>query len=149
MKLKNHLFNACENHLTERITRLNKAINELETDLGNETKSSAGDKYETSREMINAEINKLSGQLQNFRQLQAILEMAQQRPSSKTVQLGSLVNTSAANYLLTIPAGEIILENEKFYAIGINSPIGKAMLGKKAGEIVNFNETEMTIKAIF
>jgi len=55
------LIKACEEYLNTRIAVIRKAMNGLKEDLENESKSSAGDKYETGREMINIEWNKLQG----------------------------------------------------------------------------------------
>lgn len=148
IELKSQLFGVCGNYLTKRLIRLNNAIGELETDLGNETKSSAGDKYETSREMINAEINRLSGQLQHFKQLEDIFKMAKKGPTSKTIQLGSVVQTNQANYFLLIPVGEIKIDNQKFYGIGVDSPIGKLILGKRVGERFSFREQAIEIEKV-
>ena len=107
MTQKEQLFKSCETYLNERIDRISAALKDLEADLENETKSSAGDKYETGREMINLEWNKLSVQLQQFRRLNETLEMAKSRPVTDSIQLGSLVQTSVANYFVAIPAGQV------------------------------------------
>ncbi|SDR88050.1 hypothetical protein SAMN04487764_0922 [Gillisia sp. Hel1_33_143] len=147
--MKEQLFTACKDYLEERINRIQSSLEDLNEALQNETKSSAGDKYETSREMINTEVNKLSVQLQQFKKLQATLEMARIRKDSTTVQLGSAVKTSAANYFLAIPAGEINSGKEKFYAIGVNSPVAQALMGKAVSENFSFNGKENKILDIF
>lgn len=114
-------------------------MKDLEESLENEFKSSAGDKYETGREMINLEFDKLTGQLGEFRKLERTLTMARRKAPANTIQLGSLVKTSVANYFIVIPAGEILDGNEKFYAIGANSPVAQALLGKKVKESFDFN----------
>ncbi len=137
--MKEQLFEACKNYLDHRINRILAAMKDLEESLENESKSSAGDKYETGREMINLEFDKLTGQLREFRKLEETLLMAWRKVPAKTIQLGSLVKTSAANYFIVIPAGEISDGNEKFYAIGANSPVAQALLGKKVGADFSFN----------
>lgn len=114
-------------------------MKDLEESLENESKSSAGDKYETGREMINLEFDKLTGQLREFRKLEGTLTMASRKAPAKNIQLGSLVRTSVANYLIAIPAGEISVGNKKFYAIGANSPVAQALLGKEEGADFSFN----------
>lgn len=114
-------------------------MKDLEESLENESKSSAGDKYETGRAMINLEFEKLSGQLSEFRKLDGTLAMAWRKAPSHSIQLGSLVKTSNANYFIAIPAGEISNGNEKFYAIGANSPIAQALLGKNEKDSFDFN----------
>ncbi len=146
--MREKLLAKCADYVEERMSRLQSSIKDLEHDLGNETKSSAGDKYETSREMMNTEINKLQNQLQSFKKLKEVLAVIENRKASTTVQLGSIVKTSAANYFISIPVGEIMVEEEKFYAIGLNSPIGKLLLGKQEGEKFIFQQKEFSIKKI-
>ena len=146
--MREKLLAKCADYVEERVSRLQSSIKDLEHDLGNETKSSAGDKYETSREMINTEINKLQNQLQSFKKLKEVLVVIENRKASTTVQLGSIVKTDAANYFISIPVGEIKVEEEKFYAIGLNSPIGKLLLGKQEGEQFIFQQKEFSIKKI-
>ncbi|MBQ0737838.1 transcription elongation factor [Aquimarina celericrescens] len=146
--MREKLLAKCADYVEERVSRLQSSIKDLEHDLGNETKSSAGDKYETSREMINTEINKLQNQLQSFKKLKEVLAVIENRKASTTVQLGSIVKTNAANYFISIPVGEIKVEEEKFYAIGLNSPIGKLLLGKQEGEQFIFQQKEFSIKKI-
>ncbi|WP_304139602.1 transcription elongation factor [Mesonia mobilis] len=146
--MREKLLAKCADYVEERVSRLQSSIKDLEHDLGNETKSSAGDKYETSREMMNTEINKLQNQLQSFKKLKEVLAVIENRKASTTVQLGSIVKTSAANYFISIPVGEIMVEEEKFYAIGLNSPIGKLLFGKQEGEKFIFQQKEFSIKKI-
>lgn len=148
MTQKEQLFESCETYLNERIDRISAALKDLEADLENETKSSAGDKYETGREMINLEWNKLSVQLQQFRRLNETLEMAKSRPVTGSIQLGSLVQTSVANYFIAIPAGQVKLKEEVFFCIGANSPIAQVFLGKRQGDALNFNGKQLSILSV-
>lgn len=139
LNLKQQLIVVCESYVEERINRALAGIKDLDEALKMESKSSAGDKYETGRAMINLEFDKLLIQLEQYKGLEKTLGFAVQNPNLGIIGLGSLVKTSAANYFISIPAGEILVENEKFYAIGINSPIAQALLGKKADENFIFN----------
>lgn len=139
VNLKQQLIEVCENYVEARISRVLAGIKDLDEALKMESKSSAGDKYETGRAMINLEFDKLLIQLEQYKGLKKTLAFAVQNPNSGKIGLGSVVKTSAANYFLSIPAGEILVENEKFYAIGINSPIAQALLGKKEKEDFGFN----------
>jgi transcription elongation GreA/GreB family factor len=149
MTTKEKLYKACEVYLQERIERITLGMQDLENDLENETKSSAGDKYETGREMINLEWNKLSQQLQQFKNLKNTLEVAKRRSQHKSVQLGSAVKTNLANYFIAIPAGQLELGDERYFAIGANSPIAQLLLHKKVGEEIIFNGKSAKILEIF
>ena len=142
------LIKACREYLQTRISVVQKTMDGLKEDLEGESKSSAGDKFETGREMINIEWNKLSIQLNEYDRLSQILNRIEEFKPNENVVLGSIVITDAANYFISIPAGEIESENEKFYAIGIQAPIAQVLLGKKVGDKIIFNSTEFTVKKI-
>lgn len=149
MKKREELLKSCHTYVNERILRLEASVRDLEHDLGNETKSSAGDKYETSREMINAEISQLERQLKEFKKLKGILSLPQLQKASTAIQLGSIVITNAANYFVAIPVGEVNINKEKFYAIGINSPMAQLLNGKQKGDVFTFREKEVKILDVY
>lgn len=143
--VKRELVNACESYLEERIQRIEVAIKDLEDALKLETKCSMGDKYETGRAMLHLEFEKLSAQYEEYRKLGKTLSFVKSGQSSETVGFGSVVYTSSANYFISIPAGEIIVEKKKFYAIGANAPIARILMGKKEGDRVVFNGQELQV----
>lgn len=149
MKKREELLKSCHTYVNERILRLEASVRDLEHDLGNETKSSAGDKYETSREMINAEISQLERQLKEFKKLKGILSLPQLQKASTAIQLGSIVITNAANYFVAIPVGEVNINKEKFYAIGVNSPMAQLLNGKQKGDVFTFREKEVKILDVY
>lgn len=148
-QIKGKLYKACEVYLEERINRIELALFGLEGDLENETKSSAGDKYETGREMINLEWNKLATQLQQFKNLRNTLCVANGRTNNASAQLGTAVKTNMANYFIAIPAHRITVEGEEYFAIGANSPIAQLLLNKKAGEEMTFKGKSAKILEVF
>jgi transcription elongation GreA/GreB family factor len=146
--MKEELYKKCESYLEEKIARISNSILDLEVALTNESKSSAGDKFETGREMINIEIQKLSTQLQQFQQLQVTLEVAKRNKKPIPIRLGSLVEATNATYFICIPIGEVILGDKKVYVIGAGSPIAQALIGKAEGDTFNFNAVSGTIISI-
>jgi len=147
--IKEKLYKACEAYVDERIKRIEDSMAGLESDLENETKSSAGDKYETGREMINLEINKLAEQLQQFKNLRNTLNVAKSRTNNGSAQLGTAVKTNMSNYFIAIPADRIIVDGDEYFAIGANSPIAQLLLHKKAGEEITFNGKSAEILEVF
>lgn len=148
INMKEELLKKCESYLEEKIDRISHSIQDLEASLTNESKSSAGDKYETGREMINIEINKHSSQLQQFQKLQETLKMAKQSINTNMVKMGNLVETTNAFYFICIPIGEVVLGNEKIYIIGAASPIAQALIGKSVDDTFNFNAISGRILSI-
>ena len=64
--LKNLLFDHCENHINNKLKNYLKIDQELFKSLNEETKSSAGDKHETTRAMIQIEREKNSNRIKEI-----------------------------------------------------------------------------------
>lgn len=127
--------------------RLNEilAAMELANDsLVNDTKSSMGDKYETSREMAQQELTRLQQQLKQVENDLATLQLLATE-SNNIVALGSLVVTNQFNYLISISIGQVKFEEEVLMVISKESPIGKLLLGKSRGDQITFNGNEINI----
>ena len=146
--LKKQLFEACQVYVELRLQRLNSAIADLEEALKLETKCSMGDKYETGRAMLHLEFEKLSAQHEETQKLKKTLSLCSPQKMHQEVGFGSVVKTDVANYFIAIPAGELVVEQEKFYAVGATAPVAKILFGKKAGEKVIFNGKELKLLEI-
>lgn len=136
--LKKKLVAEAGSYVEERLKRIHTAIDDLQVALKLETKCSMGDKYETGRAMLHLEFEKLSGQLEQYLKLKKTLNAIPPGLQEKA-GFGSLVKTNAANYFVAIPAGELKLDSEKFFAVGSNSPVALAMKDKKAGQDFTLN----------
>lgn len=116
--------------------------------LASETKSSAGDKHETGRAMLELEREKLGQQLVDAEKTMQLLHTVDIFSKKRTACLGSLVKTTGANYFLAISAGEYMSDPEKYYCISLNTPIGIMLLGKSVGDTIMFNNNEIEILEI-
>ena len=145
--IKEQLLSTCNDYIASRSKTVTDVITSNQKALSSETKSSAGDKHETGRAMLQLEMEKASQQLAGIHQMKTTLAKLTLEPSM-VAKLGSLIMTNKANYFLAISAGEIKIDDEIYYAISPSSPIGSLLLGKQVGDTVNFTK-EMLIKAIF
>lgn len=109
-----------------------------------DTKSSAGDKFETGREMMQREMDKLSALVDNTLYSLNRLDRLANLPSSSVVAEGSLVETDQETYYISIGYGK----TDAIYAISIESPLGAELKGKKVGESVKMRGKIITIKSI-
>ena len=91
----------------ERINESVTEINSINDSKANETKSSAGDKYETGMAMLQMEEQKANVQLAKAKELQKTLSMIDPTEKQDSAQLGSLVETSNGNYFISIGLGQI------------------------------------------
>ncbi len=148
LKIKEALYLQCLNAINYRYQTVQNTINEIQISLTSETKSSAGDKHETGRAMLQLEREKAGNQLAEIQKIKEVLFKIDASQTLKIVGLGSVVYTSQANYFIAISAGELIIAGVKFYAISPSTPIGQLLIGKRVGEEVVFRDQKFTINQI-
>ncbi|MBS2098756.1 hypothetical protein [Carboxylicivirga linearis] len=134
--------------LNDKISILNKAMEETIESMQNDTKSSAGDKFETGREMMQIELNNLKSQMAQLKQSQSDLSKVNSSMVYNKVGFGSLVKTNLGIYFFSIAQGKIKLNNNNYFSISLASPIGQALKDKKAGDTINFNGRSILIEDI-
>ena len=150
MNIKEELYKQCELYVNKRLQTVEETISSHQKALLSETKSSAGDKHETGRAMLQLEMEKAGQQLSGIAQMKETLAKINIKTTSKTAHLGSVViTTSTINYFISVSVGLLTFANKKYFAISSSSPIGKLILGKKEGESFEFNGVKNTIKKIF
>lgn len=143
--LKTELLHLCQSRLNERLNAVKTIINDLQQSLQSETKSSAGDKHETGRAMVQLEREKAGQQLAEIQKIQEVLAKINVENSSQVISLGSIVFTSKANYFIAISSGELKVGNQSFYAISPSTPIGQLLLGKTVGDTINFRDNSFDV----
>lgn len=147
--IKEDLYNNCQKFVGDRLRLIQQRIASIQESLHSETKSSAGDKHETGRAMLQLEREKLGVQLAEVQKLQQILSKVDILYSSEVVRLGSVVETSEGNFFLSISIGEINMDKKSYYAIATNTPMGKLLIGKNVGDICSFNNKNFKIERVF
>jgi transcription elongation GreA/GreB family factor len=140
MNLKEALYNKCFEFIENRYQAVQNTINEIEESLRSETKSSAGDKHETGRAMLQLEREKAGHQLSEIEKTKALLLKVDVDKTSKHIGLGSLIYTTQANYYIAISAGELMVNQDRFFAISGHTPIGQLLIGKTEGAHVKFRD---------
>jgi len=149
IELKLKLYNACVEFVEKREQTIKEIMSSNQKALTSETKSSAGDKHETGRAMLQLEMEKASQQLEGIYTMKTILTKVNLNGDSEFIKLGSLINTSQANYFLAISVGKIVIDSKTYYAISPSSPIGKLLLGKRVGEELVFNGKKVLVKEVY
>jgi hypothetical protein len=61
---------------------------------------------------------------------------------------GSLISTNENTLFLAAPLGKIQFNSEEVFVISTLSPLGKLLMGKKAGESISFNQRQIHITSI-
>ncbi len=146
--IKQQLHALCLAYIEERIKGAHQAIQFAQSSANEETKSSAGDKYETGRAMAQLEIEKNTTQLGEAQKLKQIILQLDPAKITETIQAGSLAITNQGLFYVSIPAGKFTLEDENYFAVSPSSPIAQKLLGLKTGEHFNFNRKEFEVEQV-
>ena len=120
-------------------------MQELITHAANDSKSSAGDKHETGRAMMQQAQEQLGKQLQEAEMKRASLTRIQTLPTTETIGEGSLVITNENTLLLAAPMGKIHFEEKDIFVISMQSPLAQALKGKKSGDTILFQQKQINI----
>ena len=144
---KSEILQIIQDKLSAKIENLERLIDEIRAS-NNETKSSMGDKFETSREMVQQEINTLQIQLNENRNARNSLKQINTK-LHQTIGLGSLVETDKGLFYIAVSLGQIIFNEKKIFVISTESPLGKMLFGKKKGEEISLNSSNQTILEIW
>lgn len=146
---KKEVHYQCLSMASNKQNEIATAISRIQESLLSESKSTAGDKHETGRAMLQLEREKLGLQLKNSEAIYTILKKINPNINSQKIALGSLVETNYGIYYLSVSLGKIILNKTTVFAISPMTPIGKLLLGKTLGDTFKFNGKSQTIITIY
>lgn len=147
MEIKKKVIQHCLDRVDKRSAEIMKAIQQAEEAIQGETKSSAGDKYETSREMIQQDLDRYHKQLVQVKKDRIVLQKIE-LTAREEIGLGAIVLTDHITYFIAVSLGQQAIEGINMMVISPSSPIGGLLLGNKVGEHIRFNGTTQTIQAI-
>lgn len=145
---KQSLFQHISQTLSEKIKSLQADITDLQKGIAEDSKSSAGDKFETAREMAQQELVKLNTQLNEQQRLKGLVDN-QSAESSDKVQPGAVIQTNKGLFLIGIPIGNSSFEGKPIIGIGLGAPLGQLLLNKKKSDEIFFNNQQFIIEAIY
>lgn len=134
MDIKHQLYTICQQKVSARIQTLRQMIDDVQSASNAETKSSAGDKFETTRAMMQLEKDKSTLQLAYAFEEKKVLDQININQTFNLVKAGALITTSIGVYFLANSGGKQQLNDQTVYVISTLSPIGKQLLGKKKGD---------------
>jgi transcription elongation GreA/GreB family factor len=148
MTLKQKIYNHYQQVVHDKVSMLQKVLDDLKESGANETKSTAGDKHETALAMLQIEQANKRAQLQEILNQQAALEKINPAFSAAMVVNGSLVKTNKGYLFISTALGKAVVDEINVIAISPKSPLGQMIMGSKQGDTVLINETTYLIESI-
>lgn len=144
---KAEAYRLVQQDLQSRILLLEKGLADLHEGMSSDTKSTAGDKHETSRAMAHIEQEQLSTQLAQLQEHLRTIKQAYITKTGDLVAFGSLIETNKGRFFLSSGVG-MIKGEMPFFCISMQTPMGQALLGKKKGDKVAVNGNELQIISV-
>lgn len=147
LNFKLRLNEAVKVTLTQKLNTLENAFAESRQALNSESKSTAGDKHETGRAMIQLEMEKLGNQLQAAEEQMKLLNSLS-TGIRKKANLGALIKLSSNFYYLSLSMGKVHFEGYEVFLLSGAAPLAQAMLGKQQGDTIHFRGNELALEVI-
>jgi transcription elongation GreA/GreB family factor len=114
----------------------------------NDAKSSAGDKHETSRAMMQIEQEKAAKQLNEALEMKQMLEKINTYTQSKSVGVGSFIKTNIGYFYIAVPIGKLNIFNQDVFVISAKSPLGAKLIGLKSHDSIDINAKKVNIEFV-
>ncbi len=147
-KFKEELFEKLLSAQSAKLLALSAQISANRENLSSATKSSAGDKHETGRAMLQLEQEKLG---RSYAEAEKLMQLLLRVPFDKSydqVKVGSLFATQKGLFLLAASFGKIEHDKQEIFVLGAAAPMSQIVLGKSAGEEVEFRGEGICISAV-
>lgn len=133
-----------------KICLLNDERKAISEGILEDSKSSAGDKFETGREMMTQDLNHVEKQLKQMnRDLDELYRLQAIKESNGTIREGSLLQLGSEWFLIAISLGQLLVEGENVFLLSKNSPLGQLLIGKQNKEEVLFRGKVSLIEFVF
>jgi hypothetical protein len=127
------VYQLCLAAIETRYQAIVTAMSEVQQATLEDSKSSMGDKYETSRAMAHLELEKLSAQRLELEKQRHSLQQVQLAPHA-LVRTGSLVHTSAGYFFVCISSPALEVAGARIQPLSGQSPLGAKMMGLQKGD---------------
>jgi hypothetical protein len=138
---------ACIKEINERILFYKKLMSDLNQGAQNDSKSSAGDKHETARAMMQLEQEKIGKQLLEAEEISNTLSKIETRISSKYIGIGCLVKTNFGYFYIAVPLGKLIIDKQEVYVLSPKSPLGLKLTGLETNSKFEINSRKYIIES--
>ncbi|MGB0806959.1 MAG: hypothetical protein ACPGRC_09730 [Salibacteraceae bacterium] len=144
-KERQELIKYCTSFIENQIKHVQSVIDSAKESAQNESKSSAGDKHETGKSLMQLEQENNAMLLDNMLKQKPAIKVLENFKPSSTVKMGSIIQASNGIYYIGIGIGVVKLLGKDYFIISPTAPVGKLFMGKQKGDEVSFNGKKIQI----
>ena len=148
MDLKQKVHQHYLQMVNDKINLLQQDLADLKESGSNETKSTAGDKHETALAMLQIEQANKREQLAQVIAQKILVEKINPTIATTVVLNGSLIKTDKGYLFMSVALGKAVVEAITLTALSPQSPLGKELMGLKAGDKAVINNKSYYIETI-
>lgn len=135
--IKQKLQEACLT-IQQKLADTTSAAMQQAQESANEEKGTMGDKFESFREQCQLDRDMYARQLQEILMGLTLLRKIDIGRPIDSIMPGAVVITDSQLFFIAISLGEVRLDDKSYFAISTQTPLYKAMAGKKKGESFEF-----------
>lgn len=135
--------------LTQRIHHARQAMQEAQASANSQEKSSAGDKYETSRAMGQLDRDMNAAQLLQAQQDYRVLENIQVNLLQAQAAPGAIIELETGLCFAALGLGQLTIDNKPVMAISVKSPLFELLKMKKSGDSILFNNRALKLLDVY
>lgn len=146
--IRTEVIDLVRQELSKRLELLLHQADQLNESLHSEQKGSAGDKHETSRSMVQLELEKLGKQILECENNLQLLSKISAFHAKPTIQSGSIIQTTSGIFFIGIGLGSLRFKEETIYVISSQAPVAKLIIGLKSGDTFHWNNDVITVQEI-
>ena len=146
--MKSTILAYVKTYLDKRMQTSLDAMNAAQESANGESKSSAGDKYETSRAMGQLDRDMHARMYQQTLEERKLVERIDESLIYNKGALGAFLKTTMGDFFLSVSIGNIKIDEKPIMIISPQSPIGALLMGKIVGDKFSFRGKEAEILRI-
>jgi len=132
---KSDAISELKKQIERKVEYLNQSLESAIISRNSDTKSSAGDKFETSREMVQIEIHKIETEILK----------AKQQLQNLAINPSQLITTDKGVFFISIPFGKIKIDNSELICISNSAPIAKLLLNTEISARFNYGGVDYKV----
>ncbi|MGV3630898.1 MAG: hypothetical protein ACO1O6_06820 [Bacteroidota bacterium] len=145
--MKEELIRYIRQMLEEKLIRAKVNFDSIRESLESEGKSTAGDKHETGRAMVQMELEQAGKIIRECEEMVLSFNKLNFSNAHHTAA-GSLIYTDKGIFFLGIALGRISFDSNEIFCVGGQAPLFKIFSGRKAGEQVSFGNQVYLIRRV-
>ena len=146
---KKRVVDAVASALQAALERGQSEFDALKASLSKETKSTAGDKHETGRAMVQLDMEQAGERLARAETMMAIFRRLNPLEPRAAVGPGAWVVTDSGQFFIGAAGGALTLpDGGKLHVISADAPIAQALRGSKAGATVEFRGKHWAVVSV-